>query len=164
MKLLISKIALAATSVALLGAMTMTEPYGSNTNEQRSTIEAEKELSETLAKLNSTCGTSITATINWKGYESFSAADRSGRTMQNIYEIASSQTMPSLRNLTDGCRDKLFKDNLTKKVKKIVFTPTKGEVSLAKPSHTFKIAQGTLTITYNFQTSNSSSEEVNNNI
>lgn len=139
-------------------------PYGENTKEQKATQSVDQEMAEATEKLNAACGTQITAAIDWKAYATFTEADRAGRTMDNIYSIAKSQTIFALRNITDGCKGKdgLFKANVAKKLKSVVFTPSKAkEVNTKNPSHTFKLANGVFTVTYNFQKTNDSSSAVN---
>ncbi len=157
---------IAAAGLLTLAGNTFAEPYGENTLEQRASQRSDDKINEALERLNVACGTKITATINWKTYGSFTEADRAGRTTHNIYEIAGDQTVSSLYNITDGCKDdKIFKANVVKKIKSITFTPTKEkEVSAKVPSHTFKVANGVLAITYNFQTSNDSAGNVKNYI
>jgi hypothetical protein len=145
-------------------AMTCTAaPYGDNTKEQKATQLVDQEMAEVTEKLNAACGTQITAAIDWKAYATFTEADRAGRTMDNIYGIARSQTMFTLRNITDGCKEKdgLFKANVAKKLKRVVFTPSKAkEVNAKNPSHTFKLVDGVFTVTYNFQKTNESASKI----
>jgi hypothetical protein len=129
-------------------------PYGDNIAEQKTTQRVEEEMAEFVSKLNAACGTNIKASIDWKAYSTFSEADREGRTIVNLYEMAGSLTRTPLVNLTDGCRDAIVKAAVVKKVKTITFTVTKGKVSLKAPSHTFKANNGVLAITYNFQNAN----------
>jgi hypothetical protein len=140
-----------------LAGVTSAEPYGDNTNEQKATQAVEQELAEVTELMNSACGTNITTSIDWKAYASFTESDRAGRTMSNIYEISESQTMSIIRDIASGCSDAIFKANVVKKVKSIKFSPTKEkEVNAKIPSHKFKVANGVLSVSYNFQTSNDS--------
>jgi hypothetical protein len=151
---------------AALSTLAMTcaaAPYGDNTKEQKATQSVDQEMAAATEKLNAACSTQITAAIDWKAYATFTEADRAGRTMDNIYSIARSQTIFALRNITDGCKEKdgLFKANVAKKLKRIVFTPSKAkEVNAKNPSHTFKLADGVFTVTYNFKMSNESASAV----
>jgi hypothetical protein len=163
MKNHLSALFLAALSTCALTSMAA--PYGENTKEQKATQNAEAKIAEATEKLNAACGTNITATIDWKAYASFSESDRAGRTMDNIYEMVDSQTSFALYSIMEGCKDKdgLFKANVAKKLKSVVFTPSKAkEVSAKIPSHTFKLVNGVFTVTYNFQTSNDSTSSVRN--
>jgi hypothetical protein len=89
-------------------------------------------------------------------YASFTEADRAGRSLLNLYEMAGQLTRTPLFNLADGCKDSaIVKAAVVKKVKTITFTVTKGVVDSKKaPSHTFKANAGVLAITYNFQNAN----------
>ncbi|MGB4811729.1 MAG: hypothetical protein WBP13_04510 [Methylophilaceae bacterium] len=155
------------TMMAILSVVVFTtpafadEPYGVNSDEQKATATVEAQKSEALEALNKACGTKATATINWKAYASFSASDLDGRTMDNVYQIAEAQTLDVLREMAFGCTsDAFYKSNVTKKLKAISFTPVKGEVSVKNPSHTYKLSNGTLAVNYNFQTTNSSINDV----
>jgi hypothetical protein len=157
---------IAAAGLLTLAGNTFAEPYGENTLEQRASQRSDDKINDALEKLNATCGTKITAAINWKAYGSFTEAERAGRTTHNIYEIAGDQTAGSLYSIMEGCKDDtIFKANVVKKIKNITFTVTKEkEVSAKVPSHTFKIANGVLAITYNFQSSNDTAGTVRNYI
>lgn len=155
------KIVLAALSmVAFSTAVLADEPYGENSAEQNATSTVEAQKAEALEGLNKACGINATATINWKAYSSFSASDMDGRTKDNVYQIADAQTLDVLREIAFGCDNPLFKKNVMKKLKTVTFTPQKGEVSIEKPSHTYKLSNGTLAVNYNFQTTNSSINDV----
>lgn len=141
-----------------LGAASIShaDPYGETSDEQRASLSSDEKVAEYMAKMNAKCGTAITAAIEWKTYASITQADRGDRTADNVYGIAGGQAADVVGNLTSSCEDDLFKKNMAKKVKSIVFRPTKGKVSGQNPSHTFALSSGVLTVTYNFQSSNDS--------
>lgn len=137
------------------------EPYGENTAEQKAVLESEAALREAVDKLNSNCGTNVTASINWKAYApitTLSAKELDNRTLENIYGIAGSQIQSHIRNLADACDDNLFKGNIARKLKTIVATPRSGMVDAKNPSHTFKVANGVMSISYHFSTSNTGTD------
>jgi hypothetical protein len=155
----------AIVSACLLGvffaANVQAEPYGENTAEQKAVLESEAALQEQVNKLNSNCGTNVTASINWKAYapiSALSAKELDNRTLDNIYGMAGSQILPHIRYLADACNDNLFKGNIAKKLKTIVATPRSGAVDAKNPSHTFKVANGVMSINYHYSTSNTDSD------
>jgi hypothetical protein len=142
-------------ALAVFSGASVAAPYGDNIAEQKTTQRVEDEMAEFVSKLNAACGTNIKASIDWKAYSTFGDADREGRTIVNLYEMAGSLTRTPLINLASGCKDsEIVKAAVVKKVKTITFTVTKGKVSLKVPSHTFKANNGVLAITYNFQNAN----------
>jgi hypothetical protein len=137
------------------------EPYGENTAEQKAVLESEAALREAVDKLNSNCGTNVTASIVWKAYapiSTLSAKELDNRSLENIYSIAGSQIQGHVRYLADACDDSLFKGNIAKKLKSIVATPRSGTVDAKNPSHTVKVANGVMSITYHFSTSNTTTD------
>ena len=145
----------------LFAASVQAEPYGENTAEQKAVLESETALREAVDKLNSNCGTNVTASINWKAYApivTLPAKELDNRSVDNIYSIAGSQIQSHIRYLADACDDGLFKSNIAKKLKTIVATPRSGAVNAQNPSHTFKVANGVMSITYHFSTSNTTSD------
>jgi hypothetical protein len=142
-------------------ATVQAEPYGENTVEQKAVLESETALREAVDKLNTNCGTKVTFSINWKAYapiSALSAKELDNRTLDNIYSIAGSQIQSHVRNMADACDDNLFKGNIAKKLKSIVATPRSGVVNAQNPSHTFKVANGVLSISYHFSTSNTGTD------
>jgi hypothetical protein len=155
----------AIVSACLLGvffaANVQAEPYGENTAEQKAVLESEAAIREVVDKLNSNCGTNVTASINWKAYApitALSAKELDNRTLDNIYGIAGSQIQSHIRDLAAACDDNLFKGNIAKKLKTIVATPRSGAVNAQNPSHTFKVANGVMSINYHFSTSNTGTD------
>ena len=137
------------------------EPYGENTAEQKAVIESETSLREAVDKLNSNCGTNVTASINWKAYApiaTLSARELDNRSVENIYSLAGSQIQSHIRFLAESCDDSLFKSNIAKKLKSIVAMPRSGEVNAKNPSHIFKLANGVMSINYHFSTSNTTTD------
>jgi hypothetical protein len=137
------------------------EPYGENTAEQKAVLESEAALREAVDKLNSSCGTNVTASIVWKAYaptSTLSAKELDNRSLENIYNIAGSQIQSHVRYLADACDDNLFKGNIAKKLKTIVATPRSGAVNAQNPSHIFKVANGVMSINYHFSTSNTGTD------
>lgn len=153
--LLISSLAFASTTTIA------EEVYGDNSAEQAAVSSVEASKQDMLVKLNKACGTQVAATIQWKSYAGFSKADLHDRTLDNVYQIVDSQALDVLHHITSGCEsDTFYKKNVAKKLKNIIFTPVKGEVSLKNPSHNYKLVNGTLNVNYNFETSNDSINEV----
>ncbi len=151
----------ASLLAVFFAANVQAEPYGENTAEQKAVLESEAALREAVDKLNSNCGTNVTASINWKAYApitALSAKELDNRTLDNIYGIAGSQIQSHIRYLADACDDSLFKGNIAKKLKTIVATPRSGLVNAQNPSHTFKVASGVMSISYHFSTSNTDSD------
>ena len=161
MKKTLQTIISACVLAVLLPLNVQAEPYGENTAEQKAVLESEAALREAVEKLNSNCGTNVTANINWKAYApitTLSAKELDNRTLENIYGIAGSQIQSHIRNLADACDDSLFKGNIAKKLKTIVATPRSGLVNAQNPSHTFKVANGVMSISYHFSTSNTGTD------
>jgi hypothetical protein len=155
----------AIVSACLLGiffaANAQAQPFGENTAEQKAVLESEAALREAVDKLNSNCGTNVTASINWKAYApitTLSAKELDNRTVDNIYSIAGSQIQSHIRYLADACDDSLFKGNIAKKLKTIVATPRSGQVNAQNPSHTFKVANGVMSINYHYSTTNTTTD------
>jgi hypothetical protein len=149
--------------VATLGVLATANaaPYGENTLEQKSVLATEATIGELIEKLNQNCGTKASYTINWKAYEpisKLSAKERDGREMENIYAVAGSMLDGHIRDLGAACDDALFKSNIAKKLKSIVATPRSGDVNAKDPSHTFKLNNGVLNITYHFYRSNTTTD------
>ena len=150
-------IALAATALSLsIASLSHAQFYGDTSDEQRASMTTDKEMADALSKLNSACGSKVTAAIEWKAYASFADADRGGRTKDNLYTIANSLATPVVRDIASSCSDEIFKNNFAKKVKAISFRPTKGKISAAAPAYSFKIEGGTLVVNYNFQSADDS--------
>jgi hypothetical protein len=151
----------ALTLLSSFGSAYADESIGDNSAEQTAVNTVETDKTEKLTRLNKACDTSATATINWKTYSAFSEADLGGRTLDNVYTIADNQALDVLDYITAGCEtDGTFKKNVSKKLKVVAFTPVKGEVSTKNPSHAYKLSNGTLSVNYNFQTSDSSINNV----
>lgn len=161
MKKIPQAIVTACLLAGFFAASAQAEPYGENTVEQKAVLESEAVIREAIDKLNSNCGTNITASIVWKAYapiSALSAKELDNRTLENIYGIAGSQIQSHIRNLADGCDDSLFKGNLAKKLKTIVATPRSGIVNAQSPSHTFKVVNGVMSINYHFSMSNTTTD------
>ncbi len=142
-------------ALTTIAGVSIAAPYGDNIADQKATQRVNEQIAEYLERVNTACGTKITAVINWDAYSTFSEADREGRTFNNLLEMAGSQTYTTLVNLADGCKDSaIVKDAVVKKVKAITFTVTKGKVPAKSTSHTFKVTNGTLAVSYNFQNAN----------
>jgi hypothetical protein len=148
---------LAAVSINAFAA----EPYGENTAEQKEVLASEDLLREVTDKLNRNCGTSVKTTINWKAYDAIkglSPEQKDNRDMANLYRMAGMQNESDLQYIADGCKDNLYKNNVAKKLKSIVVTPRAGNISAKEPSHVFKLANGTLNITYHIYTRNTTTD------
>jgi hypothetical protein len=143
--------------LAFTNAVLADATYGNNALEEKAIETVEEQKVQALAELNKACGTNVGASIQWEAYANFTESDLAGRTLDNVYQIAETQTLDVIREMAFACGgDAIFKKNVAKKLTAIHFSPNKGEVSVKQPSHVYQLSNGTLNVHYNFQTTNSS--------
>ena len=135
--------------------------FGNTIDEQKAVTESERILEEALIAARAKCGLSVLkATIVWTDYLAFKDSDFEGRSRANVYSIAGGQLEGAIRQMGDSCSDPIVKNAVASKLREIVGHPRIGLVNANNPSHLYTAANGTISVTYHFGTSNTDTTQM----